>query len=112
MNRRSWFAALLGLGTANAQSVYDSTRAYIKPQWSSTCPQVNGECPVCGTMAPAYISGEVCDFVHPETCGPNDVLGFVPNPKEIDLIDPFRRVDCANCNATFLMRAENAEKKQ
>ena len=113
MNRRNLFIGLFGLGAAKAQEEEETIRrlhACIGPQWSATCPKVNGQCPVCGTMAPAYKS-EKARYVCVSDQGYtffNTSSNWGSGTDEWKLVEPTRRVNCANCNATFQMKAENA----
>ena len=115
MNRRNLFIGLFGLGAAKAQEEAETIRrlhACIGPQWSATCPKVNGQCPVCGTMAPAYKSEKSARSSTLTHCGTVDGKRYALGCASLDVAidEPNRRVDCANCNATFLMKAENGMK--
>ncbi len=71
-----------------------------KPVWKPRIPRPkNGECPVCGTMAPQF---------HTATC-PEGEMCLVTQDMNISAS---RRIDCAHCSTTFRQWAEGREPKR
>jgi hypothetical protein len=107
MKRFSFLAALFGLGgAAKAQ------RSSLTPHWRDY-PEMrprNNECPVCGTLAPAFkptvknhFGSGVC--LMPTSEDGTTALTICRAPTEADLPKK-RQAECAHCNAVFVQRAE------
>jgi hypothetical protein len=107
--KRSHFLAsifgLVGLG-AKAQQWRQAAETECKvspdhlsiecnPDWAKTKPALNGQCPVCGTMAEAYRPLPAYDTV----CSGPDGYVPCPHPKERD-------VRCKRCNVKFAQDTE------
>jgi hypothetical protein len=114
MKRSHFLAGLLGLPMAAQKietgSTFRSTKFsdIVGPQWRidecvssdlfQSCkpmPALNGQCPVCGTMAEAYRPLPAYDTV----CSGPDGYVPCPPPKERD-------VRCKRCNVKFAQDAE------
>ena len=92
IRRRSFFAALLGVNAAKAQTLWSSEARLIMDgvelRWFHDRKPLNNQCPVCGTMAPAYINKFRC--CPGGACYPED-----PPCQQINLIR------CTRCSAAF-----------
>ncbi len=119
MTRRTWWAWLFG-GTAAGQNLTEETgtmrTADLIParmrdpdylRWRSG-PALNGQCPVCGTMAPPYVwkpdPGVIYIGSPRFKLDENNQLIQIPE-------EPYRGpshnwLACAHCNAVFQQRAE------
>ncbi len=107
---RAWFLGLIGLGAAGQRTVTTPIRpedmASMYPGGSKRPKPRNGECPVCGTMAPAYRKRPI-EQIRKEGMAewyrkyaPNGgvmltgELHFDPDPQT-------RTVSCAHCRVRF-----------
>lgn len=115
---RKWFLGLLGLGAAGQTTVTIyapkdrlSTEKPVDPREASwfernnvtvpyhtvehqPCKPRNGECPVCGTMAPAF---PLMKPSYPYT----EAQGF--------FVEKTRAVSCTHCRVMFRMDAEDVK---
>lgn len=97
---RKLFLGLLGLGAAGQRTVTTPIRpedmASMYPGGSKRRKPRNGECPVCGTMAPAYFpqKGRVV-LTYPPSTWPDE--------------PPTRTVSCAHCRVRFDQDAEDVK---
>jgi hypothetical protein len=105
MKRRSWLLALLGAGGASAQNYMGC----VPPQWSSSCPRVNNQCPVCGTMAKEYRPklGSPEAVCTPGTIGRISQEGVLFCHSWVNLEDApkDRLIRCKKCAAAFFQDA-------
>jgi len=100
---RKWFLGLLGIGAAG-QEIQESHPIYTIPYHTVTHQPYkpkNGECPVCGTMAPKYVRDENLKiFV-------SDGPGLTVTER---LYEPATRtVSCTHCRVRFDQEAEDAK---
>ncbi len=117
---RAWFLSLLGLGAAGQRTVTTPIRpedmASMYPGGSKRPKPRNGECPVCGTMAPAYRREKVSSgFL--TNCKPNpkyredDVTTWTISCEQVmDWDGPATRtISCAHCRVRFDQEAEDVK---
>lgn len=72
----------------------------------------NGQCPVCGTMAPAF-KPNPADYKGCAPCPPDsNVCLSVCRPWSDADMPTSRRTDCDHCNTTFRQWAEGKEPKR
>ena len=95
---RKWFLSLLGIGAAG-QQIQESNPIYTVP-FHAVKPQPykpkNGECPVCGTMAPKYFAQSA------------RVLTVIP-PINVPADPDSKIIRCTHCNAAFWQDAEGVK---
>lgn len=115
---RKWFLGLLGIGAAG-QEIQESHPIYTIPRYTvehHPYKPKNGECPVCGTMAPAYRREKVSSgFL--TNCKPNpkyredDVTTWTISCEQVmDWDGPATRtISCAHCRVRFDQEAEDAK---
>ena len=94
---RKWFLGLFGIGAAG-QQIQDAYPIYTIPKYTlpggSNLPKhSNGECPVCGTMAPKYFAQSA------------RVLTVIP-PVHVPGEPDSKIVRCSHCNDAFWQDAE------
>src|ERR1017187_4199831 len=103
MKRRNWLLALFGIGAAQAQDSWVAQalkgkwHGCLEPQWSATCKATNGQCPVCGTMAPSY---------KPDKHWCADYFGMKPGDAAPGCEADVYVTRCRTCNAAFFQDAE------
>lgn len=112
MMRRSIFAWLFG-GAAAGQTVswfdpplpeYLKDPNYLRWRFG---PALNGQCPVCGTMAEAWIAEFVTRYDHYQALPGTSYAVEGIEPRRVPLFGTgTRAVVCAHCSNLFQQRAE------
>ena len=95
---RKWFLGLIGLGAAGEQ-IQESHPVYTIPHHTvkhRPYKPRNGECPVCGTMAPKY-------FAQSARVLTSNPPIYVPGEPDSKI------VRCSHCNDAFWQDAEGVK---
>ena len=101
---RKWFLGLLGIGAAG-QEIQESHPIYTIPRYTvehHPYKPKNGECPVCGTMAPRYELSKAAGMYYDKFLG-----AWVDS--EITAHYHTRTISCTHCRVIFAQDAEYAK---